>query len=107
MTTISGDLHNADYGDNVVRDMTAGVYEYTLTASDGGKLTFKVECKNDRDNWETIEERQKIRDAEVNGHFTVLDQTGGSSDVRFNFNREFLGKGVDYVLEYEEVPTHP
>ncbi|SDY94854.1 hypothetical protein SAMN05660209_04171 [Geodermatophilus africanus] len=102
MPTISGDLHNADYGDNVVRDMTAGDYQYTLSASDGGKLAFKVECKNDRDNWETIEEKQKIRNAEVNGHFTVLDQTGGSSDVRFNFNREFLGNGVDYVLEYEE-----
>ena len=102
MTTITGDLHNANYGNNEEREMEADDYKYTLTASDGGKLTFKVECRNDRNNWETIEERQKIRDAEVTGHFTVLNQTGGWSDVRFNFNREFLGNGVDYVLDYEK-----
>ena len=104
MATITGGLHHTDYGDNEERDLEAGSYDYTLTVDGDGKLGFKVERRELTDNgarWVTIEEKSKVRGGTVlTGDFFAAETVGGQTEVRFNFNREFLSSGVDYTLEY-------
>ena len=103
---IEGRLDGADYGDNVSREVDDGDHTYALTAEGHGKLAFKVELQEFNENgggahWVTIEEKQKIQDTTVNGSFHVTAQTDDDKALlRFNFNREFLARAVDYDLRW-------
>lgn len=102
MPTISGQLKGTNYGDNERLDVRAGDYGYTVSATGDGKLSFKVEAKNEHDNWETVEQKSKIRGGTtLDGSFTVPAQSLDAGEVRFNFNREFLSSEVGYRLDYE------
>jgi hypothetical protein len=111
--TVSGDLHGTDYGDNVVRGLDEGVYDYTVKASGGGELAFSVEeeywingdnlGEKAKHNWPTIEKKSKIRSGStLSGQFTTHVTLGDFVSVRFNFNREFLSDGVDYTLTFHK-----
>lgn len=111
--TVSGDLHGTDYGDNVLRGLDEGVYDYTVTASGGGELAFSVEeeywingdhlGEKAKHNWPTIEKKSKIRSGStLSGQFTTDITLGDFVSVRFNFNREFLSDGVDYTLTFHK-----
>lgn len=106
MATINGSLNNTDYGDNFERDEEAGTYSYSLDVNGEGKLAFKVERRELTGNgshWETIEEKSKVRGGStLNGSFSAPETLGGQVELRFNFNREFLSKGVSYGLEYSK-----
>jgi len=101
---IEGRLEGTDYGDNVTRDVADGDVSYSLTADGRGKLAFKVEMEElDPTRWVKIEEKQKIEDTTVHGSFTVIGQTDDdppTARIRFNFNREFLARAVDYDLRW-------
>jgi hypothetical protein len=104
--TITGILHNADYGDNVDREVEAGTYDYTLSVGGDGKLAIKVETRrltSGGANWVTVEEKSKVRGGTtLSGSFVAAETVGGQTEVRFNFNREFLSKGVDYSLKFSK-----
>src|SRR4051812_35074968 len=103
--TITGTLHDADYGDNVERAVTADSYDYTLTVGGEGKLALKVERKELTDSgakWVTVEEKSKVRGGTVlSGSFEAQPATLiPTTELRFNFNREFLSRGVEYTLKF-------
>jgi hypothetical protein len=104
--TITGTLHDADYGDNEDRDLEAGSYDYTLSVGGDGKLAFKVETREltgGGARWVTVEEKSKIRGGTVlTGSFSADETVGGQTEVRFNFNREFLSRGVEYTLKFSK-----
>ena len=105
MASITGTLEHTNYGDNEERELEAGTYSYDLTASGEGKLSFKVETRvldehGGGAHWETVERKEKIRDGSFSGTFDAAATVGDQTLVRFNFNREFLGKAVDYQLDY-------
>ena len=86
--------------------MASGTYDYTLAVSGDGKLSFKVETLTPSDEgsrWVTVEEKSKVRGGTtLNGSFEAEPTLSPNTEVRFNFNREFLGKGVDYTLRYDQ-----
>ena len=110
MTTITGTLEGADYGDNVDRDLTAGTYTYTLTNNGPGHLSFKVEeylipdtGEEGLARWKTIEEKAKLAEGvNLGGTLKVgsQEQSHDPARVRFNFNREFLSKKTSYKLVF-------
>ncbi len=104
---ITGTLEGTDYSDNVVKDMGTEPQSYTLTANGRGKLAFKVEAQEPTGSgngtrWTTIHEKQKIEGTTVRGTFDPPAQSvgGDSALVRFNFNREFMARAVDYDLRW-------
>jgi hypothetical protein len=104
--TITGTLHGLDYGDNKIETLSQGIYDYTLTASGGGRLAFKVEAHQhvgaaDRQHWVTVEEKSKVQSGTgLEGDFAADDNLNATCEIRFNFNREVLSDGVDYVLTF-------
>ena len=104
--TITGDLRNSDYGDNVERAVESGTYDYSLAVSGDGKLAVKIETREltgSGSRWVTVEEKSKVRGGTtLHGSFVAAETLAGNTDVRFNFNREFLGKGVDYTLTFDK-----
>ncbi len=110
-TTITAELQGADYGDNSIRDLTAGVYTYTLTNLGPGHLSFKVEelmipdkGEGGMTHWATVEEKAKLADDVVlEGEFSVGHTflSMPTPRVRFNFNREFLSQKTAYKLVFQ------
>ena len=104
--TVTGTLHGLDYGDNVIDELTQGIYDYTLTASGGGRLAFKVEAHQhvgdkDREHWVTVEEKSKVQSGTaLKGDFAADDNLKATCEIRFNFNREVFSDGVDYLLTF-------
>jgi hypothetical protein len=83
-------------------------HTYSLTADGRGTLAFKVEAQEPTGSgggtrWTTIPEKQKIQEVTVHGSFDPPAQSAGGNSalVRFNFNREFLPRAVDYDLSWE------
>jgi hypothetical protein len=81
-TTITGDLHGFNTKDQSEISRVACKYDYSVKASDGGTLRFKVEHYTGdqialdgdalKGEWETIEERIKIESGHTTtGSFTV------------------------------------
>ncbi len=108
--TIMGELSGTDYGDNAERFLVEGTYNYTLKATDTGKLAFKVEVKDypelgesGKPHWRTVEEKSKIQGGStLKGSFTASSSLETGAEVRFNFNREFLSHKVGYNLTFEK-----
>jgi hypothetical protein len=111
-TTLSGELHNLDYNDDFQLTRTARTYNYDLTPSDGGKVSFKVESFQPHypginSKWTTIEDKSKVSSgATLNGSFTVPKtkisdtQSSDSTLIRVTFAREVASAGVDYKLVF-------
>jgi hypothetical protein len=102
--TIKGSLHKADYGQKEERTLEQGTYDFTLTVTGEGQLSFRVDSevlKDHGSSWVNREDKSKIQgDNVVEGHFEAVETSGGTSNVRFHFKREFLSKGVDYTVSY-------
>ena len=93
--TIKGELSGTDYGDNHERFLEEGTYDYTVKATDGGKLAFKVEVKEFPElgesggtRWNTVEQKSKIQSGTtLRGDFPASSSLETVAEVRFNFNR--------------------
>lgn len=115
-TTINGDLHNLDYSDHCEFVRTARIYNYELTASGGGKVSFKVEFFSPpllgevgvSGHWYVLEDKSKIASGTtLKGSFTVpktqlsSSSTSDQTQIRLTFSRALASKGVDYRLFFE------
>ena len=108
--TIKEVLSGTNYGDNVQRFLEEGTYDYTLKATEGGKLAFKVEVKDYPElgesgspRWRTVEEKSKIQSGTtLRGDFVASSSLETGAEVRFNFNREFLSQKVGYELTFQK-----
>jgi hypothetical protein len=108
MEPITGELSGTNYGDNKDRVLDEGTYDYTLKATDSGRLAFKVQVKeypelgeSGSPRWITVEEKSKINGGStLKGSFVASSSLEAATEVRFNFNREFLSSKVGYNLTY-------
>jgi len=115
-TTISGDLYGVDYSDKYELVRTARTYKYDLTASGGGKVSFKVEWFSPpllgevgvSGHWYVLEDKSKVASGTtLNGSFTVpkhqIDSSSSSdqTQIRLTFSREFASAGANYKLFFE------
>lgn len=115
-TTLSGDLHDLDYSDKFELVRTARTYNYELTASGGGKVSFKVEWYHPpllgevgvSGQWWSLEDKSKVASGTtLNGSFIVpkhnIDSSSSSdqTQIRLIFSREFASAGVNYKLFFE------
>ncbi len=111
---ITGVLEDTNYGDNHDYDgsqaLEPGTYDYTVTATHGGKLAFKVQTREfeGSDSWVTVVDKAKIRGGQtLGGSFLAESPPADVATVRFNFNREFASQRVGYELEFHKRPVHP
>jgi hypothetical protein len=89
-------------------------YKYTVSASGGGKLAFRVEClstwheqgRPNHELWSVIEDKSKIESGTtLNGSFnapasyTATGATPPQSLLRIYFTRAVLSEGVNYKFE--------
>ena len=108
--TIKGELSGTNYGDNQDRVLENGTYDYTLKATESGKLAFKVEVhdypelgESGNPHWRTILQKEKIdAPSTLKGNFVVSSSLEAGTEMRFNFNREFLSQKVGYNLTFEK-----
>jgi hypothetical protein len=115
-TDISADLHGLDYSDKVNLIRTARTYNYSLTASDGGTVSFKVESvqppllgeMGGNDYYTIIEPKVKVSSGHThNGSFTVpktqltASESTDQTIIQLTFAREALSDGVNYDLHFE------
>ena len=102
--TIKGSLHKADYGDKEDRELELGTYDYTVTVTGEGQLSFRVDSEVIKDHgsaWVNREDKSKIQQGNVmTGDFEAVETAQGTSNVRFHLKREFLSKGVDYTVSF-------
>ena len=111
-TTLSGGLHSLDYSDDYQLTRNAASYNYELTPSSGGRVSFKVESFQPHypgisSKWTTIEDKSKVATgATLKGSFAVpvtqisdKDSTN-STLIKVTFSREFASDGVDYKLYF-------
>ncbi|HWB96463.1 MAG TPA: hypothetical protein VG672_07165 [Bryobacteraceae bacterium] len=111
-TTLSGELHNLDYSDDYQLTRTARLYNYELTPSGGGKVSFKIESFQPHypgisSKWTTIEDKSKVSSgATLTGSFAVpvtkISDTNSTNStlIRVTFSREIASSGVDYKLVF-------
>lgn len=114
-TTIKGSLSGTDYSDKYELSRQARTYEYKLTASDGGKVSFKVEKysppllgESGGGQWYTIEDKSRVASGtSFEGRFvvpeTVLSSSSTSewSTIRITFSRKALSHAVGYEFYFE------
>jgi hypothetical protein len=115
-TTISNDLYDLDYSDKFELVRTARTYNYELTASGGGRVSFKIEWYSPpllgevgvSGHWYDLEDKSKVASGTtLNGSFTVpkhqIDSSSWSdqTQLRLTFSREFASAGVSYKLFFE------
>lgn len=113
-TTINGELHGWDTKDQCELSRAAGKYGYSVKASGGGTLRFKVEhytgdevaldVDANKGRWFTIEERIKIESGHTTvGHFTVPEtlNMNGNGLIKLIFSRGLGTQGVDYEFFME------
>jgi hypothetical protein len=113
-TTISGELHGFDTKDQCELTRVACKYSYSVKASGGGTLRFKVEHYTgdeialdgdaNKGRWFTIEERIKIESGHTTtGSFTVPETLNldGSGLIKLIFSRGLGTQGVDYEFFME------
>ena len=114
-TTIKGDLHGLNTEDKCELGREARTYDYSVKASGGGTLRFKVEHYTGdqlgvgadyvKGKWITIEERIKIESGHTTtGSFTLpttLNAPDGQGSMRLIFSRGLGTKGVDYEFFME------
>ncbi len=114
-TSITGELHGLNTKDTCELGRLPRTYDYTVKASGGGTLRFKVDHftgdqigvgADDVDGkWLTIEERIKIEsDHTTTGRFTlpaVGVAADGEATMRLIFSRGLGTKGVDYEFFME------
>ena len=86
--------------------LETGTYDYTLTATREGKLSFKVQAREfeGNDSWDTIEEKSKIRGGTTlqGSFFAESPPLDDEATIRFNFNREFASRAVGYELDFHK-----
>src|SRR6478672_10555362 len=111
-TTLSGGLHSLDYSDDYQLTRNAASYNYELTPSSGGRVSFKVESFQPHypgisSKWTTIEDKSKVATgATLTGTFTVPTTKISATDstnstlIKVTFSREVLSAGVDYKLVF-------
>ncbi|WP_164115243.1 hypothetical protein [Sphingorhabdus sp. Alg239-R122] len=118
MPTIRNDLRKGDYRDAFDRYLEPGRYRYTLTASGGGKVAFKVrehtrqgEGKRIR-KWKIlIEPKSRISGgSELDGEFLVHEdklfrdsEPAETTRTQFIFTRKAFSAGVDYEIDYDKI----
>jgi hypothetical protein len=109
-TSVKGDLHSWDTKDKRDLWMAPGKYKYTVSASDGGKLRFKVKYYSGdqyspypgdgkKGNWYTLVKREKVDSgASLSGSFNLPESLSGwpVTQLRLIFSRGAATKGVDY-----------
>jgi hypothetical protein len=109
-TTMSGELHSFDTKDSSEISRVPGAYTYTVSASGGGTLRFKIEYFSGDEiappgdavhgQWLTLEDRQKIDSGNsLNGSFTLPKSANASeteTQLRLIFSRGLGTVGVDY-----------
>lgn len=106
MSTITGNLFDLDTKDSFETSKTPKVYNYTVKASGGGKVSFKVElCSvplgSPGGTWSTIEDKFEIESGvTASGSFNAAPSGSSNSHLRFTFTRKALTKGVSYELNY-------
>jgi hypothetical protein len=100
------------YGDDFQLTRTARLYNYELTPSGGGKVSFKVESFQPHypgipSKRSTIKDKSEAASgATLNGSFTVpvtrISDTNptDSTLIRVTFSREVASSGVDYRLAF-------
>ena len=107
-TYLRGALYGTDYKDSFQLLRHQQTYNYTLTASGGGRVAFKVEqwkvepSHGPVEKWYVIEEKSKVQSGTtLNGTFTVSVEPGeAQSSILLTFTREFLSAGVDFELSF-------
>src|SRR5437773_573331 len=106
-TTLKGDLHHTDYSDSFELARLPRTYTYSLSASDGGKVSLKIETyapallgESGGGHWYTTEEKSKIASGTtLNGEFTVGKTALSSSSyadyttIKITFSRELASDG--------------
>jgi hypothetical protein len=109
-TTIKGDLHSLDTKGTSDLYKTPGKYKYTVSATGGGKLRFKVKYYSGdeyspfpgdglKGKWYTLVKREKVDSGAIlSGSFDLPQSLGGQSttQLRLIFSRGFATTGVDY-----------
>ena len=109
-TTISGSLHDFDTKDTYEKLRVARRYTYTLRATGGGKLRFKLKyysppelAEAGNGEWYVLEDRSKIAGGTtLNGSFTVPETwASGKTSLKFIFSRGALTEGVEYEFYME------
>jgi hypothetical protein len=106
-TTITNDLHGTNTSDMFELLREARKYNYTVSASGGGKLSFRVEWMStlhpqgqpNKELWSKIEDKSKIQSGtELKGSFTAPESfpKSGQARIRLYFTRAILSEGVDY-----------
>ncbi len=114
-TTVKGDLHSFNTEDKRDLWMDPGKYKYTVSASDGGKLRFKVKYYSGdqyspypgdgiKGNWYTLVKREKVDSgASLSGSFNLPESLSGwpVTQLRLIFSRGVGTNGVDYDCSLE------
>lgn len=114
-TTITGELHGLDTKDTSELARLARRYNYSVKASGGGTLRFKIEHFTGdelgigvdyvKGKWITLEDRSKIESGHTcTGSFTLpltRNMSDGMGLVKFIFSRGMGTKGVDYEFFME------
>lgn len=112
-TNINGSLHGTD-----TEDMSGDLnlvprrYDYTVTASGGGKVKVKIECRSpdvlgvgadfERGKWRTVVDKFDTDSGQTtSGHFTVPSFGNPETKTRVHFSRSIGTKGVDYAFHLE------
>jgi len=105
-TTITGNLFDLDTVDAIEYSRVPRDYNYTLKATGGGKLSFKIEHSSvplgsSGGSWSTIEEKSKVESGHTqSGSFTAAASGSANSHLKFTFSRAALTKGVSYELYF-------
>src|SRR5687768_10944726 len=108
-TSISGELHGLNTKDTRELGRVPRRYDYSVKASGGGTLRFKVEhytgdqlgvgADEVKGRWLTIEERIKIESGHTTTGSSTLPAMGvaadGEATMRLIFSRGLGTKGVD------------
>lgn len=114
-TTVSGELHGTDTKDTFELARQTRNYDYSVKASGGGTLRFKIEHYTGdqlgvgadyvKGKWITIEDRSKIESGHTcKGSFTLpgtLNMADGMGSLKLIFSRGLGTKGVDYEFFME------
>ena len=112
-TTITGELHGLDTKDTSEISRLPRAYNYSVSASGGGTLRFKVEYYTGDEialpgdgvngSWVTLEDRQKIDSGNtLNGAFTLphaVEPSQAETLLRLIFSRGMGTQGVDYNFQ--------
>ena len=114
-TTITGELHGLNTKDTCELGREPRKYDYSVKATGGGTLRFKVDhftgdqhgvgADDVQGSWVTIEERIKIEsDHTTTGSFTLPAMglaADGDATMRLIFSRGLGTQGVDYEFFME------